>query len=374
MENKPRIAIFVPGGIGKDDNIPSLLELICRISDSYDVSIYSFSRVTPHSSLTLNRCSVSFPPDILGQNNFLKAVYFLWAIRREHAKKEFSILHGFWVMSQGFVAVLAGKLMDVPSVISLPGGDTVYLPAIRYGGMRNVFNRKIIQWCVGEADRITVLTKFQEQSMGLNGVVCNRLSIIPFGVDTSKFVFQPHAISRPIRFSFIGNLNKVKDPFTLIKVFSLIARKLDCTLTVVGPDVLNGQVHEFARTSGVHDKIQWKGKVPHEEIPSILHETDFLLLTSLFEGEAVVVMEAFASGVVVVGTNVGLLADSGDDRVVVMPGDADALAEKIEKLIAQPALIREMQSTNRAFAEKYTAEWTLLEYKKLYEELLQPQQ
>jgi len=370
VENKPRIAILVPGGIGKDDNIPSLLHLICRIAVSYDVSMYSFSRLTPHSLLTSNLCSISFPPDILGRNNFLKAVYFFWRIRRDHAQRKFSIVQGFWIMSQGIVAVLAGKLMRVPSVVSLLGGDAVYLPSIRYGGLRNGFYRKIIQWCIGEADRVTVLTNFQQRTMGANGVVSKHVSIIPFGVDTPKFVFQPHTLSEPIRFSYIGNLNKVKDPFTLIKVFSLLVRKINCTLTVVGPDILNGQAHKFASMLGINDKIQWRGKVPHDAIPSILQETNFLLLTSLFEGEAVVVMEAFASGAVVVGTNVGMLADIGDDRVLVLPGDAEGLAEKIEKLIAQPLVIREMQSANRALAEKYTAEWTWSEYKKLYEELL----
>ena len=370
MENKPRIAILVPGGIGKDDNIPSLLHLIRRIAVSHDVSMYSFSRLTPHPSLTSNLCSISFPPEILGRNNFLKAVYFFWRIRRDHTQKKFSIVQGFWIMSQGIVAVLAGKLMRVPSVVSLLGGDAVYLPSIRYGGLRNGFYRKIIQWCIGEADRVTVLTNFQQRTMGANGVVSKHVSIIPFGVDTSKFAFHPRTLSEPLRFSYIGNLNKVKDPFTLIKVFSLLVRKINCTLTVVGPDILDGQAHKFASTLGINDKIQWRGKVPHDAIPSILQETNFLLLTSLFEGEAVVVMEAFASGAVVVGTNVGILADIGDARVLVMPGDAERLTEKIEKLIAQPPVVREMQSMNRALAEKYTAEWTWSEYKKLYEELL----
>jgi glycosyltransferase involved in cell wall biosynthesis len=374
VENKPRIAIVVPGGIGKDDNIPSLLDLICRIAESYDVSVYSFSRLMPHPSFSSNLCSVSFPPNVFGWSNFLTAVYFLWLLQRDHAQKKFSIVHGFWVMSQGIVAVLAGKLMGVPSMISLLGGDAVYLPEIRYGGMRNVFYRKIIQWCVGEADRVTGLTNFQQRAMSANRVISKRLSIIPFGVNTSKFVFQPKPISEPFRYSFIGNLNKVKDPYTLIKAFSLLARKLDCRLTIVGSDVLKGQVEKYARLLGVNDKIQWRGKVPHETIPSILHSTDFLLLTSLYEGEAVVVMEAFASGVIVVGTNVGLLSDVGDDRVVVMPGDAEGLAGKIEKLIVQPKVIRDMQLTNRVYAEKHTAEWTWSEYKKLYEEILRQNQ
>lgn len=374
MKNKPRIAILVPGGIGKDDNIPSLLDLICRLGELYDINIYSFSRLTLHPSLNSNLCRVSFPPKVIGENSLFKSIYFFWLIRRDNAQKKFSVVHGFWVMYQGIVAVLAGKLLRLPTMVSLLGGDAVYLPAIRYGNMRNSVYRKLIHWCIGEADRVTVLTNFQQRTMNANGIVYKRLSVIPFGVDISKFVFRYGTISEPIRFSFIGNLNRVKDPFTLIRAFSLLVRKFACTLTVAGPDMLNGQIVEYARLLGVNDKIQWKGKVPHEAIPSILHATDFLLVTSLYEGEAVVVMEAFASGVVVVGTKVGLLADFGDDRFVVMPGDAEGLAEKIEKLIVQPPVIRGIQSANRELAEKHEIEWTCSEYRKVYELLLRQHQ
>ena len=82
-------------------------------------------------------------------------------------------------------------------------------------------------------------------------------------------------------------------------------------------------------------------------------------------------MEAFASGVIAVGTKVGLLADAGGESTTVEPGDAGGLADKIEKLVAQPRVIRDMQVKNRRFAEEHTAEWTCSEYKKLYEEMMQ---
>jgi len=368
VEHRPHIAILVPGGIGKEDNIPSLVDLISRIAGMYDVDIYSFSRLTPHPLLALHLCSVSFPPAVLGRNTFLKIIYFLWRIRKDHALKNFTIVHGFWVIGQGIAAVLAGKLLRIPSVISLPGGDTIYLPAIGYGGMRNGVYRKIIRWCVGEADRTVVLTNFQQRTLEANGVAPKRLSVIPFGADILQFTFCPKPISEPLRLGFIGNLNLVKDPFTVIKVFSILVRKFRCTLTIAGQDVLMGRVEGYARLLGVNEKIRWKGKVPHDAIPAILQEIDLLMVASLFEGEAVVVMEAFASGVVVVGTGVGLLADVGDDRVVVMPGDAEGLAAKIEALLKQPHTIRELQLSNRALAENRSAEWTWLEYKNLYGE------
>ena len=297
-------------------------------------------------------------------------IYFLWRIRRDHAQKKIAVVHGFWVIGQGIVAVLAGKVMRVPSMVSLPGGDTVHIPAIGYGSMQNGMYRKIIRWCIRKADRVVVLTRFQQRSMGANEVSSKHLSVIPFGADLSKFMFHPKPISEPLRLGFIGNLNEVKDPYTIVRAFSILLRNINCTLTITGQDALNGRVEEYARGLGVREKIQWKGKVPHDAIPAILREIDLLLLTSLFEGEGVVVMEAFASGVVVVGARVGLLADAGNDRVFVSSGDAEGLAAKIEKIIAQPEIIRELQLSNRALAETHSAEWTWSEYKNLYEELL----
>jgi len=84
----------------------------------------------------------------------------------------------------------------------------------------------------------------------------------------------------------------------------------------------------------------------------------------------VVVLEAFASGVIVVGTKVGLLADIGDDVLTASPGDAVGLANVIEELIRHPENISILQSKNRNYAETFSARWTFEEYKKLYNELI----
>jgi len=369
VENKLRIALLVPGGIGNEDYIPSLLELISHLAKRYDIHLYSFSRLSIHP--TLQGCHVSFPPLIAAKHGLLKSVYFLWRLRKDHRRNSFDIIHGFWVANQGIVAVAAGKLLRVKSAVSVPGGDIVYLPSIRYGGMRGFINNRIIRWCLSHADLVVTLTRFQKDRMGASNIGWKHLSVIPFGVDTVKFGFHPKVLSDPVNFAYLGNLNEVKDPFTLIKTFSLLSAKFSCKLTIVGSDLLQGKVKEYGRSLGVNDQIEWKGKIPHEQIPSILQRTDILLLTSLYEGEAVVVMEAFASGVIVAGTKVGLLADAGDDALVVMPGDVDGLAKKIEQILHQPEVVREMQIKNRSRAERFSMDWTRAEYEKTYQELFQ---
>ena len=371
MRDRPAVAVVVPGGIGIDENIPSLLDLLGRLSASFDLSIYSFSRTVPHPALTALQCTISFPPARL-KSGLLKAAYFLWLIRRDHRIKKYSIIHGFWVSPQGFTAVVAGKMLHLPSVVSIPGGDITYLPSIRYGGMSDPVKRSLVRWSIRSADRVSVLTRYQKRTMEEKGISCGELSIIPFGADDSRFMYRPRPLSAEVRFIYIGNLNRVKDPFTLVKAFSIMNRRFSCSLTIIGTDTLGGRVEEYARELGVNEKIHWRGQLPHEVIPSELHSSDFLLLTSLYEGQAAVVMEAYACGTVVVGTNVGLLADTGDDRVTVSAGDPDALADAVEGLLHQPGQILEILARNRLFAEAHSAEWTYSEYKKMYGGLLQP--
>jgi glycosyltransferase involved in cell wall biosynthesis len=58
----------------------------------------------------------------------------------------------------------------------------------------------------------------------------------------------------------------------------------------------------------------------------------------------------------------------------VSPGDADGLTMKIEELIHHPETVSTLQSTNRKYAETYSAEWTFNEYTKVYNELIIPRQ
>ncbi|MFZ1978008.1 MAG: glycosyltransferase [Bacteroidota bacterium] len=369
MDNKSIIAILVPGGIDIEDNIPSLLDLLYRLSEFYRLHIYSYSQHVTHPMFSSRQCTFVFPPDSVKKNKLLTFLYFLWRIRADQRTMKFIAVHGFWVFSQGLTAVIAGKVWHIPSFVTLPGGDIVYLPSIHYGSMSHPIKRMLVRWCIQNADHVIVLTQYQKNLLDAQGISPQHLSLIPFGIDPSVFTFYPHVLAVPIHFIFIGNLNRIKDPFTLLKAFSLLNRKFNSRLTIIGQDILNGEIQKYAHDLGVDDKIHWKGKIPYEKIPAELHNSDFLLLTSRFEGEAVVVMEAFASGVVVVGTKVGLLADVGDENVTVSPEDAEGLVKRIERLLEQPQHVSDIRLRNRAFAEVHTSEWTCTNYRRLFENL-----
>jgi glycosyltransferase involved in cell wall biosynthesis len=373
MNTRHSIAIVVPGGIGEQDNIPVLLELIRRLAGIFDVTIYSFSNSVLHSSLVSASCTLIAAPQLF-KSKLAKAIYLFWKIRKDHSAHHFVVIHGIWILVQGVLAVFSGKILRIPSIITLPGGDTTYIPSIRYGSLTNPLKKKLVAWCVHSASRIVLLTRYQHAVMQGHGISREQISIIPYGIDTARFKFQPRSFSRPVQLLYIGNLNRVKDPWTLINTFYSLSQKYECRLTVIGSDILNGEVQSYARKLGVYDKILWKGKLRYDKIPGELTSADILLLTSLYEGQAAVVLEAFASGVLVVGTTVGLLADIGDKSITAAPGDAAGLTNKIEELMNHPEILSTLQLKNRSYAETYSAEWTFNEYVKLYDELIAPRQ
>src|SRR3977135_507588 len=52
---------------------------------------------------------------------------------REHRRQKFDVLHAFWATESGFLTALAGRLLRVPTLVSLAGGELVSLPTIGYG-------------------------------------------------------------------------------------------------------------------------------------------------------------------------------------------------------------------------------------------------
>ena len=132
---------------------------------------------------------------------------------------------------------------------------------------------------------------------------------IPLGVDPQKFSFGTPKPGPPFKFLHVANLTEVKDQATLIRAFDLIRKEIDSHLTVVGPDYLNGQLQKLVAALGLTNHVTFTGPIPNIELPSSYRDAHFLLHSSLYESEAVVVLEAMSCGVAVCGTAVGILAD-----------------------------------------------------------------
>ena len=109
---------------------------------------------------------------------------------------------------------------------------------------------------------------------------------------------------------------------------------------------------QSARDNGVGETVEFLGEV--SDVPGVLARADIYVQPSFQEGLPNAVLEAMAMGLPIVATRVSgnedVVAD-GDNGLLVPPGDPDALAAALRRLVADPALALRMGRRSREIVE-----------------------
>jgi glycosyltransferase involved in cell wall biosynthesis len=139
----------------------------------------------------------------------------------------------------------------------------------------------------------------------------------------------------------VGRLESEKNPLLLADVLARLnqaARRW--RLVVCGEGPLERELRSRVESLGISDQVSLAGYVPNDGGLADLYQTSHALLhVSWTEGVPQVLFEAFAAGLPVVATAVGgVPAASGDDALLVPPGEVEAPAAALERVVGDPAL------------------------------------
>jgi glycosyltransferase involved in cell wall biosynthesis len=364
MEPTQHIAIILPGGIGTGRNnigVPVLENFVLLLAKRYAVSVFQLHEVNnDYKAKELNLVAINAKSYSI---KFLKFLFLFWRLNR---KRKFIAVHGFWALPSGLLAVIAGKLFGIKSLVSLQGGDAISLPEIQYGQLRNPLSRRFVLWTLETADELISPSRFLIDKLRNHGLKRNDIKFIPLGVDTSLFQFRERLIGNHVNFLHIGNFNRVKDQQTLLKAFNLISREISCQLTIIGEGELEIDLRALVRKLGIEDKVIFQSPEMNNTLPRRYDAADVLLHTSLSEGHPIVVEEAMSCGVAVCGTRVGLIYDLQDCCVAVEVKDFESLAIATLSLLSDPRRLKQLREQAREWVNCHTIHWTIGEMVNVY--------
>lgn len=155
-------------------------------------------------------------------------------------------------------------------------------------------------------------------------------------------------------------------------LFEAIARVPDATFVLAGEGPEREPLEALARRLGIADRVRFLGR--REDVPELLAACDVFALPSLYEGSSLAVLEAMAAGIPIVSSAIGgtdELIEDGRNGLLVSPGDAEALAAALRRLLAEPALGAEMAARARERVEAgLRREQTASRVTEVYRELL----
>jgi glycosyltransferase involved in cell wall biosynthesis len=207
-----------------------------------------------------------------------------------------------------------------------------------------------------------------------------KLAVIPNGIDLDKYPARRPADLRAVGVAagrqavvYVGRLERQKGVQWLIETAPLwLARLTDCDLLLVGEGPLRASLETAARAAGIADRVHFAGW--RADVPEILAASDLLVLPSAWEGMPNVVLEAMASRLPVVASDVEgvreLLGPNAEWQTV-RYGDTQMLVDKIGSLMLDHPLLDSLGIENRRRAEEsFGISRMVRAYEDLWESLL----
>ncbi len=212
------------------------------------------------------------------------------------------------------------------------------------------------------------------------GLPADRLVVIPNGIDATRYPspapadltqFGVRPGGRVV--TYVGRLDRQKGVRWLVDSAARWLEALpECDLLLVGHGPERQAIELLCRKHGLSDRVRLAGW--RRDVPEILAASDVLVLPSGWEGMPNVLLEAMASRLPVVATDVEgvreVLGPEADAQVVPY-GDTGALAERLVTVMSDGSLAAELARKNRLRAEReFAIQHTVAAYLELWESLV----
>lgn len=239
-----------------------------------------------------------------------------------------------------WIAVVRG----VPVVVNYRGGDADAFFARQFRWVRPSLRR---------AAEVIVPSGFLRAVFERYGASA---TIIPNVVNLEAFHPAPEAPRTP-HVVVTRNLESIYDVATAIRAFALVARtRPEARLTIAGSGPERAALERIAVEQGVAASVCFTGRLDHADLPALYRSATLMLNSARIDNMPNALLEAMASGIPIVTTNVGgipfMVEDSGF-ALLVPPGDSSAMASAALRIIGDPALGARLVSAGLEASRKY---------------------
>lgn len=331
--------------------------------------------VDPHGVIVHRRRSFAYP----FYENFRltpPGVALCHEVVKKAAPDVIHIQDHFWLCSS---VTRAARALDIPFVATnhlMPENffDHVPVPkAVRGIGSRWVW--KELDRVFAGASAVTSPTpkavELLERSTAFKGAkaISNGIDVGRYEEAAARHHLGLGRYSPDPTILFVGRLDQEKRVNELISAFSHLPASLGARLEIVGNGSLRGAWERLAESSGVADRVLFRGFVSEAELVDAFGRADVFVMPGVAELQSIVTMEAMAAGKPVIAANAMALPHLVKTEVngyLYTPGDIDELAGRLEELLVDPGLRDRMGAASRRIVAQHSMASTVDQFVGLY--------
>ena len=294
-----------------------------------------------------------------------------------YLKKDFDICHfvgGYYVMYKipDMFDYTVMKLQNrVPIVARWAGGNHKWLWPIRKSIKKMSLQRCDKITCSGKEEIKILKTKFQ--------IPADRISYLLNPMDLQRFQIRDrNKIAEKLKEKsefryvlYVGRLVKNKGLEELLDVFKKLNEKFpDIKLIIIGDGSLYDEILSYIKQNNFEDSIFLKGRLSHDLISYYYNISDVLIMNVLSGAMANVIIEAIASGLPIVATDIGSYKEFIDEKkgtgVLIKPGSKKELYDGIVHILENK---KAFSKNNRNLVKEFSYESFSKNILNIYEEI-----
>ena len=295
--------------------------------------------------------------------------YLLWH------RGEYQIIHCQSALVEASVGVLAGHWLNKPTLIR-PMANGIFGDFNRLRYERRIWWQERLARNLRRADAVIALNPQISAEMIALGLNAEKLISIPNGVDVEPgAVTRDYTLNTPMRIAFVGRLHPQKDAGTLLRSLGYLAKEapgLSWRLSLAGTGPSEIELKSIADEIGIGQYVEFLGFIEHPH--TLLMESDCFVLPSLSEGMSNALLEAMATGLPCIASDIAGNNNLIRDRhngILVPPKDELALAKALLELSQDEGLRQRLgQAARRIVEEQYSLHSVAQRYAALYQSLL----
>jgi glycosyltransferase involved in cell wall biosynthesis len=288
-----------------------------------------------------------------GINRLLRLLEYLLAVFRIRslvAKEKPDMVIAERTTSYGFLAALSGVK---PMAVAQQGLTDLWPET----SLMFPIKKKIQRYAFQKADLIHAWGKVMTYSMEKSNVDMDKVMVLPKGINlntftTEKTVTDPSAINAIVTRSLASEYRHD----IILKAFAILHQKgFDFSLKIVGDGAQLQQLKALAAELGIASKVIFTGRIQNNELPALLHESNYYISMPITEGVSGSLFEAMATRCYPLVTDVlGNQAwiNHRENGQLITVDNYQMLADELIWAIQNPAYRTSVVESNRKFIEE----------------------
>ena len=294
-----------------------------------------------HDQGTVDRVGGGLRYKLMAPFYVLAGMRAAWRLAR---RSQFDIVHVHWPVPHALFgwAARRGSRARMRLVTLWYGIE------LRWVKSRLTWLKQFLKWALKTSDQVVAISSYTAREIA--ELVHVPVRVIPYGLGFAESLARSRQQRMPsgsFLILYVGNLIPRKGVRFLIDALHRLPPTIPAQLLILGEGTDRPTLEAQVRELGLNGRVSMPGRVPESDLHRAFHEASVLVLPSIVdqrgdtEGLGVVLLEALAYRIPVIGSAIGGITDiisDGETGLLVPPEDPAAIAAAIARVATDPAL------------------------------------